>query len=68
LREYQAGENDPQKEEVEHFFEEPDEQSRYLSMLLSGLVAKDIDQRRMDLSLRMVEKSFFGDFVPFLLS
>ncbi len=61
MRHYE-GEDDAQKQEVEHFFEEQDDQDRYIEMMQAGLASKDIDQRLLDISLRILEKSFFWRF------
>lgn len=61
MRHYE-GEDDAQKQELEHFFEEEDEQGRYIDMMQAGLMSKDVDQKLMDISLRIVEKSFFWRF------
>lgn len=63
MRKFEADDSDDaQKEEVENFFEEQDDQDRYLEMMQAGLVAKDIDQKLLKTSLKIVEKSFFWRF------
>lgn len=62
MREYEENEDESSQKEVEYFFDEPDDQDRYLDMMEAGLTAKEIDQKMLEISLKMVEKSFFWRF------
>ena len=62
MRSFESDGDDAQKQQVEHFFEEQDDQNRYMEMMQAGLVSKDMDQRLLEISLKIVEKSFFWSF------
>jgi hypothetical protein len=63
MRLFNHGDGDEsQKQQVEHFFEEQDDQDRYIEMIQANMVSKDMEQRTLEISLAIVEKSFFWKF------